>query len=419
MSDTNLSGDFQNSILNIGSTLTNVQQTINVYQHTRPAPVDEATLAKAQQRLAEMPLDEIPAPAPLPPGVRMPLSRNPLFVGREEDLRCLAKALEAGDTAAIGQTAAATGMGGIGKTQLASEFVHRYGQFFVGGVFWLSFADPAGVATEVALCGGRGFLDLAPDFVGLPLEEQVRLVLSAWQSPLPRLLVFDNREDENLLARWRPPSGSCRVLVTSRRQTWSRVLGVQALPLGVLSRAESIELLRKFRPDLPADDPNLNAIAEEMGDLPLALHLAGSYLETYRDDPKFGDPADFLAELASARLLQHPALRGVDVADVSPTNHDLHVARTFALSYGRLLPDDPTGQAALAPAPGRIFCPRRAGPTSAAPGNITPGRARPGRPSPGGARAGPAGEAGVGGAGERGGAAAAPAGGGFCPIRDG
>jgi hypothetical protein len=28
------------------------------------------------------------------------------------------------------------------------------------------------------------------------------------------------------------------------------------------------------------------AIAAELGDLPLALHLADSFLETYRDDPR-------------------------------------------------------------------------------------------------------------------------------------
>src|SRR5712692_3174995 len=110
-------------------------------------------LAQGRQRLAELPLQEIPEPALLPPGSRIVLSGNPAFVGRVADLRELAPVLKSGETAAIGQTAVASGMGGIGKTQLASEFVHRYGQFFAGGVFWLSFANPAAVPAEGAACG--------------------------------------------------------------------------------------------------------------------------------------------------------------------------------------------------------------------------------------------------------------------------
>lgn len=39
----------------------------------------------------------------------------------------------------------------------------------------------------------------------------MKLVLGAWQSPLPRLLIFDNCEDEALLAQWRPPTGGAHV----------------------------------------------------------------------------------------------------------------------------------------------------------------------------------------------------------------
>jgi hypothetical protein len=90
-----------------------------------------ASLDLAHALLDGLPLDTIPGVAPLPYGSRMPLARNPLFVGREADLRQLAATLKGGGTAAIGQIAAATGLGGIGKTNLATEFAHRYGQFCV------------------------------------------------------------------------------------------------------------------------------------------------------------------------------------------------------------------------------------------------------------------------------------------------
>jgi hypothetical protein len=106
----------------------------STYQRATPAAVSDDRLAQAVARLAAMPVDTLPAPATLPAGSHMPLGRNNLFVGRETDLMTLAGALKAGETAAIGQIATVTGLGGIGKTQLASEFVHRYGQYFLGGV---------------------------------------------------------------------------------------------------------------------------------------------------------------------------------------------------------------------------------------------------------------------------------------------
>jgi tetratricopeptide (TPR) repeat protein len=278
------------------------------------------------------------APSPLPAGSRMPMARNPQFVGRADDLRKLAEALQVGNTATAGQVAAVTGLGGIGKTQLAVEFVHLHGQFFTGGVFWLGFADPESVRTEIAQCGGPRHLGLWTHETAPDIATQVDLVLSVFAGPEPRLLVFDNCEDEELLAEWRPKTGGSRVLVTSRRSTFSAYLGVRTFRLDVLPRAESLALLRAFTHEQPfedADEATLDAICTELGDLPLALHLAGSFLACYRDTTK---PADYLAELHEARL-GHESLQG-DGAVTSPTGHDLDVGHTFVLSWNRLDPAD-------------------------------------------------------------------------------
>jgi hypothetical protein len=52
---------------------------------------------------------------------------------------------------------------------MAHAFVHRYGQFFLGGVFWLSFADPVVVPAEVAACGSADGMQFGTDFGTLPL----------------------------------------------------------------------------------------------------------------------------------------------------------------------------------------------------------------------------------------------------------
>jgi tetratricopeptide (TPR) repeat protein len=279
--------------------------------------------------------EALPELASLPIPHRMPLLRNPLFHGRADDLRALDRLLREQPHAV-----AITGIGGMGKTNLATEFAYRYGQFFAGGVFWLNCTDPRALPSEVAACGGAGLI-ARDDWSRLPLEDQVRLVRQAWQEPIARLLIFDNCEELETLSHWRPTSGGCRVLLTSRIETWPRTLGVAAQPLHELRRSESVALLCSYRPDLPAGSADLDALAAELGDLPLALHLAGSYLEAYQHTPPFDDPARLLADLRAADLLDHAAMRGIDTAP-SATNHDLHVARTFMLGLGRLALDDPT-----------------------------------------------------------------------------
>lgn len=122
--------------------------------HFEPsAPID---LVAARERLAELPTDIVPEVAPLPPGSRaIPINPNALFVGRTDELKQLAVMLKLGGAVVI-----TTGIGGVGKTQIAAEFAHRYGRYFAGGVFWLSFADPAGIPGEIAACGGAGGMAL-------------------------------------------------------------------------------------------------------------------------------------------------------------------------------------------------------------------------------------------------------------------
>ena len=313
------------------------------YEGVAPHVEDPEAIRAAQHQFTLLPLNVLPTYTPLPNGSRMPLRANPLFVGREPDLRTLARMLKADATTGSkeGKIAAVTGLGGIGKTQLVVEFVHRYGQYFTGGVFWLSFVDARAVSTQVAECGQPGYLQLRPDFNILPIDDQVRLVLGAWQSRLPRLLVFDNCEDEALLAQWSPPTGASHVLVTSHREQWDATLGVQVLPLRVLQLSDSMRLLRKYVPGFQMSDADFVAIANELGNLPLALHLAGSFLEKYH---RVLTPAAYLAQLRTTNPLSHQSLtRG----GISATGHEQHIGQTFALSYKNLDPTKPTDALAL------------------------------------------------------------------------
>jgi len=75
----------------------------------------------------------------------------------------------------------------------------------------------------------------------------------------------------------------------------------------------------------------------------LALHLAGSFLCEYR---KIISPVNYLRQLKDETLLDHPSLTGRGT-EISPTEHALHVAKSFALSLGKLTADDSVDKLAM------------------------------------------------------------------------
>lgn len=265
----------------------------------------------------------IPKPSNLPKESHIRFFPNKHFVGREQDLRVLASLLKQEQG-----FVAITGMGGIGKTQLASEFVHRYGKFFTGGTYWFSFANAQHVPNEIVTCGGVGAMDI-PGFDELSFDEQVTRVQQEWEEPIPRLLIFDACEDEMLLKQWLPKKGGCRVLVTSRRAIWDNVPDIHVYPLRVLLRRESINLLRHFRPDVAETDNILDTLAHEVGDLPLALDLVGNYLHTFKYDITLDE---YLNEFRVVSPIKHESLQGIG-GMVSPTSHELNLTKTFMTSY--------------------------------------------------------------------------------------
>ncbi|HEY7199567.1 MAG TPA: tetratricopeptide repeat protein [Candidatus Dormibacteraeota bacterium] len=278
---------------------------------------------------------------------------QPLFGGRDPDLRRLSTAFKGSRSIVL------TGPDGIGKTQLAVEFAHRYGSYFAGGVFWVGFGIPENVSMQVAACGGSGGMELRADFAELALDDQLHLVLRAWQEETPRLLVFDECEDEAALGEWLPSAGGAHVLVTSRRPTWDGALRLTAIPLAPLARDEGAALLHRPRPDVDPAAPALRAIAAELEDLPLALRLAGGFLRRYRGSVT---PDAFLERLRSREVLDHAAAllgEGDSAAGArQPGGRALFgrrrpsqsspVARVFALAVRWLARSDPMGRPALA-----------------------------------------------------------------------
>lgn len=66
----------------------------------------------------------------------VPHRRNPFFTGREDILKNLHTTLTEGKTATLTQPQAISGLGGIGKTQIAIEYAYRYGYEY-RAVLWV------------------------------------------------------------------------------------------------------------------------------------------------------------------------------------------------------------------------------------------------------------------------------------------
>ncbi|MFC9328437.1 FxSxx-COOH system tetratricopeptide repeat protein [Kitasatospora sp. NPDC057015] len=202
-------------------------------------------------------------PGSAPASVHLP-PRNTQFTGREDVLEALRKSLGRRPVVLLG-------LGGIGKTQLALEYAHRYASQY-DLVWWISAEQ-----TELALAG---LVEIAAELGLPPGDDLLRTARDAWavlsrRAPSLRwLLIFDNAT--GLEAAEHFPIGDGHIIVTSRRAVWAEEAAV--IPVDVFRRAESVSLLRRRAPQLSASEAG--AVADAVGDLPAAVSTAASWLET-------------------------------------------------------------------------------------------------------------------------------------------
>ncbi len=217
----------------------------------------------------QLPLESIPEPGNLSANSRVLFRPNDQFYGRNSEMLQMATALQKGSTVVV------AGIPGQGKTSVAREFVYRYGPYFSGGVFWIDGSDPDAIVDQIARCGASmGLAEPNPD-------ELARQAMREWQNPVHRLLVFDNCPHEDLLDLYAPKFGGCRVLVTTRKQNWPESQTVEVIGLQSLTKSESIRILELYSQRAANEGPTLELLAEKLEGLPLALHLAGSYLQKH------------------------------------------------------------------------------------------------------------------------------------------
>jgi tetratricopeptide (TPR) repeat protein len=195
--------------------------------------------------------------------------RNKNFTGREDLLRRLRAEISTDITAVVPH--ALHGLGGVGKTQLAAEYAWRF-QSDYDLVWWIPADQPVLVRSSLAALAPRIGL---PPATATGIEDAALAVLDSLRrgDPYARwLLIFDNAdqpEDINDII----PRGPGHVLITSRNHRWEAV--VDTVFVNVFDRAESVAFLSK-RVSNAISEPEAIELAEELGDLPLALEQAGA-----------------------------------------------------------------------------------------------------------------------------------------------
>lgn len=219
----------------------------------------------------------------------LPHPPNPCFTGREEILQHLHQLLSNEQPIALTQAPALSGLGGIGKTQVAIEYAYRYAQEY-SAVFWL-----AAETTESLIMSVQEIAEQ----LQLPereAEEQAQLITAVqrWLATHSGwLLIGDNMEDFDLFQMLLPARRQGALLLTTRRQTSGPL--VKSLELPPMSHEESITLLLRragqlqlasaqsseapeAQPAPVAESTTLELVAFLEG-LPLALDQAGAYIE--------------------------------------------------------------------------------------------------------------------------------------------
>ena len=251
-------------------------------------------------------------PGTIPPVWNVP-ARNADFTGRGGTLELLRDKLAGGGRAVV-VAQALYGLGGVGKTQIALEYAHRFMADY-DLVWWV----PSERAEEIS----SALADLARK-MGLKVGDNVAEAAEAALEELRRdttphwLLIFDNADDPKQLEPYLP-TGSGHVIITSRNQAWTH--SAEPLEVDVFTRDESVGHLLRHVPEL--DMADAKRVADALGHLPLAVEQASAWLE------QTGMPARVYVEELATQSTRILALN-------QPPDYPMPVVATWNLSFDRL-----------------------------------------------------------------------------------
>jgi tetratricopeptide (TPR) repeat protein len=234
-------------------------------------------------------IDDVPklvACAPhsiLPPIWTIPYPCNHFFFGRDDVLRRISAQFQAGEATALSQPQAISGLGGVGKTQIAIEYAYRHCQDYQAVLWARAESTDALVSSYTAIATQLNLpeKDARDQTCVVDAVKHWLHTHQAW------LLILDNADDLTLVPDFLPPAISGHLLLTTRAQAIGELahrIEVKTFSLEqgawfLLRRARLLSPDAQLAAASPADQREAMQIAENLGGLPLALDQAGAYLE--------------------------------------------------------------------------------------------------------------------------------------------
>src|SRR6266496_3999230 len=208
----------------------------------------------------------------------IPFEQNPWFTGRRKFLETLKEKLFDKAPKKYTHRVALYGMGGIGKTQTALEYVYTNKDTY-GRIYWITAVDQASLLSgylKIALKARlKSLLQLKP-------VEIAEGVLSWLRKEKSWLIVIDNLDDINVVTGFLPQKGPHQHTLITTRDPNSAGIPAEGLELPLLDAVDSIDLLYTLsKIDSTANSPEhvqAAQIVEELGYLPLGIEQAAAYV---------------------------------------------------------------------------------------------------------------------------------------------
>ena len=166
-------------------------------------------------------------------------AHNGYFSGRVEQLNDIDALFKKKKRDAVSICQNISGLGGVGKTQLAVEYAYRYHRSYKNGIWFVIAENPTTIYNSFVAFSECFGLSLPPEFKPENLQQAVRVWLlenHSW------LLIFDNLEMIDDVLPYLPDKMNGKVIITTRN---TRIDYGSQLELDVFEPGESMDFLKR------------------------------------------------------------------------------------------------------------------------------------------------------------------------------